>query len=58
MTTNLTQRDSHGPDDHPKTFDYYHLVMSRDDVMDEKEIDWFCGCHHVEFRIMEDEEIS
>jgi hypothetical protein len=23
-TTILTQHDSHGPDDHPKTFDYHH----------------------------------
>jgi hypothetical protein len=32
--------------------------MSRDDVMDENGIDWFFGCHHVGFCIMEDEEIS
>jgi hypothetical protein len=32
--------------------------MSRDDVMDENGIDWFFGCHHVEFHIMADEEIS
>jgi hypothetical protein len=37
------------PDDHPKTFDYHHLDMSRDDGMDENGIDWFCGCHLVEF---------
>jgi hypothetical protein len=49
LMTNLTQHDSHGPDDHPKTFDYHHLDMSRDDGMDENGIDWFCGCHLVEF---------
>jgi hypothetical protein len=58
LTTNPTQHDSHGPDDYPKTFDYHHLDMSRDDVMDENGIDWFFGCHHVGFCIMEDEEIS
>jgi hypothetical protein len=35
MTTNLTQHDSHGPDDQPKTIDYHHLDISRDDVLDE-----------------------
>jgi hypothetical protein len=30
LTTNLTQHDSHGPDDQPKTIDYHHLGMSRD----------------------------
>jgi hypothetical protein len=58
LTTNPTQHDSHRPDDHTKTFDYHHLDMSRDDVMDENAIDWFSGCHHVEFCIMEDKEIS
>jgi hypothetical protein len=44
-TTNLTQCDSHGPDDHPpKTIDYHHLDMSRDDGMHEHGIDWLCGC--------------
>jgi hypothetical protein len=47
LITNLTQHDSHGPDDHPKTIDYHHQNMSRDDDMDEKGIDWFSGCHHV-----------
>jgi hypothetical protein len=32
--------------------------MSRDDGMDENGIDWFFGCHHVEFHIMAGEEIS
>jgi hypothetical protein len=41
--TNLTQHDSHGPDDYTKTFDYHHLDTSRDDVMDENGIDWFFG---------------
>jgi hypothetical protein len=49
LITNLTQHDSHGPDDHPKSIDFYHLDMSRNDVMDENGIDWFCGCHHVGF---------
>jgi hypothetical protein len=32
LTTNLTQHDSHGPDDQLKTIiDYHHLSMSRDD---------------------------
>jgi hypothetical protein len=50
LTTNLTQYDSHGPDDHPKTIDYHHLDMSRDDGMDrvdEHGIDSPCGCHLV-----------
>jgi hypothetical protein len=36
--------DSHGPDDQPKTIDYHHLDMSRDDGMDENGIDWLYGC--------------
>jgi hypothetical protein len=41
LTTNLTQHDSHGPDDHPKTsIDYHHLDMSKDDGTDEHGIDW------------------
>jgi hypothetical protein len=39
LTTNPTQHDSHGPDDHPKTIDYHHMDMSRDDGMDEHGID-------------------
>jgi hypothetical protein len=35
MTTNLTQHDSHGPDDHPKTIDNHHLDMSKDDGTDD-----------------------
>jgi hypothetical protein len=38
LTTNLTQHDSHGQDDHPKTNDYHHLGMSRDDGMDKHEL--------------------
>jgi hypothetical protein len=34
LITNLTQHDSHGPDDQPKTIDYHHLDMSRDDGME------------------------
>jgi hypothetical protein len=51
LKTNLTQHGSHGPDDHPKTIDYYHrhLDMSRDDDMDEHEVIWLCGCHLVGF---------
>jgi hypothetical protein len=37
---NLTQHYSHGPDDQPKTIDYHHLDMSRDDGMDEHRIGW------------------
>ena len=48
-TTNLTQHDSHGPDDGPKTIDYHHLGMSRDDGMDEHGMDWIYGCHLVGF---------
>jgi hypothetical protein len=44
-TTNLTQHDSHGPDDGSKTIDYHHLDMSRDDGMDEHGNDWLYGCH-------------
>jgi SHS2 domain-containing protein len=39
LTTNPTQHDSHGPDDHPKTIDYHHMDISRDDGMDEHGID-------------------
>jgi hypothetical protein len=49
LTTNMTQHDSHGPDDHPKTIDYHHLDMSKDEETDEHGIDWLCGCHIVEF---------
>jgi hypothetical protein len=49
LTTNLTQHDSRGPDDHPKTIDYHHLDMPRDDGMDEHGIDWPYGCHQVRF---------
>jgi hypothetical protein len=31
---NLTQHDSHGPDDRIKTIDYHHLRMLKDDGMD------------------------
>jgi hypothetical protein len=47
LTTNLTQHDSHGPDDSPKTIGYHHLDMSKDDGTDEHGIDWVCGCHLV-----------
>jgi hypothetical protein len=30
-TTNLTQRNPYGTDDHIKTIDYHHMGMSRDD---------------------------
>jgi SHS2 domain-containing protein len=50
LTGNLTQHDVHGPDDSPKTIDYHHLDMSRDDRnMDKHGIDWFYGCHLVGF---------
>jgi hypothetical protein len=39
LTTNLTQHDINKPDDSPKTIDYHHLDMSRDDGMDEHGID-------------------
>jgi hypothetical protein len=32
-TTNLTQHDSHGPDDRINTIHYHHLSMSRVDGM-------------------------
>jgi hypothetical protein len=49
-TTNPTQHDSHRPDDHPKTIDYHHLDMSKDDGTDDMHgIDWLCGCHLVGF---------
>jgi hypothetical protein len=38
---------SHVPDDHPKTIDYHHMDMSKDDGTDEHGIDWLCGCHLV-----------
>jgi hypothetical protein len=28
----------------PKTIDYHHLDMSKDDGTDEHGIDWLCGC--------------
>jgi hypothetical protein len=43
LTTNLTQHDSHGPYDQPKTIDYHHMDMSKEDGMDEHGIDWLCG---------------
>jgi hypothetical protein len=48
-TTNLTQHDLHGPDDPPKTIDYHHLDMARDDGMDEHGIDCLYECHLVGF---------
>jgi hypothetical protein len=48
-TTNLTQHDSRKLDDHPKSIDYHHLDMSRDDGMDDHGIDWLYGCHLVGF---------
>jgi hypothetical protein len=48
-TTNLTQHNPLGPDDNPKTIDYHHLDMARDDGMDEHGIDWLYGCHQVGF---------
>jgi hypothetical protein len=52
LTTNLTQHDSHGPDDHPKTIDYHHMDMSKDDGTDDMHgIDWLCGCHLVRVRL-------
>jgi hypothetical protein len=33
LTINLTQHDSHEPDDGPQIIDYHHLGMSRDDGM-------------------------
>jgi hypothetical protein len=33
-TTNLNQHDSGKPDDRPKSIDYHHLDMSRDDGME------------------------
>jgi hypothetical protein len=45
----LTRRDPHGPDDLPKTIDYHHLNMSRDDGMDEHGMDWIYLCHLVGF---------
>jgi hypothetical protein len=47
LTTNLTQHDSHGPDDQLKTIDYHHLSMSKDDGMYEHGIGWLYGCHLV-----------
>jgi hypothetical protein len=48
-STNLTQHDPHGPDDTPKTIDYHHLDMARDDGMTEHRIGWLYGCHLVGF---------
>jgi hypothetical protein len=49
LTTNQTQHDSHGSNEYPKTIDYHHLDMPRDDGMDEHGIDWPYGCHQVGF---------
>jgi hypothetical protein len=46
---NFFTHRSHGPDDPPKTIDYLHLDMARDDGMDEHGIDWFNGCYLVGF---------
>jgi hypothetical protein len=45
LTTNLTQHDSHGLDEQPKTIDYhYHpLHMSRDIGKDQHGVNWFFG---------------
>jgi hypothetical protein len=48
-TTNLTQHNRNGPDDHLKTIDYHHLGMARDDGMDEHGYGWVYGCHLVGF---------
>jgi hypothetical protein len=48
-TTNLTQPNPYGPDDHLKTIDYHHLGMSRDDGMDEHGHGGLYGCHLVGF---------
>jgi hypothetical protein len=48
-TTNLTQHDSHRPDDQPKTIHYHCLNIARDDGMDENGIDWLYGCGLVGF---------
>jgi hypothetical protein len=58
LTTNLFQHDSHGPDDHPKTIDYHHLDMPRDDGMDEHGIDWLYRCHQVGFWLRSRENLS
>jgi hypothetical protein len=42
LATNLTQHDSHGPDDHSRS-------ISRVDGMDEHGNAWLCGCHLVGF---------
>jgi hypothetical protein len=37
------------PAESPKTIDYHHLDMSRDDGMDEHGSDWIYACHLVDF---------
>jgi hypothetical protein len=50
LTTNLTQHDSHGLDDQPQIIDYYCLVISRDDGMDEHGVDdWLYQCTLIGF---------
>jgi hypothetical protein len=49
MIKNLTQHNRYWPDDLPKTIDYHHPDMSRDDGMDEHGMDWIYGCHLVGF---------
>jgi hypothetical protein len=44
LITNLTQHNSHGPDDQPKHIHNHVLNISRDDGMDEHGIDWLYGC--------------
>ena len=41
----------------PKTIDYHHLDMSRDDGMDEHGSDWIYACHLVDF-LLEDCQIT
>jgi hypothetical protein len=35
--------NSHGQYNQPKTIDYHHMDMSKEDGMDEHGIDWLCG---------------
>jgi hypothetical protein len=49
LTTNLTQHDSHGPDEQHQLIEYHCLNISRDDCMDENGIDWLYGCGLVGF---------
>jgi hypothetical protein len=51
ITTNLTQHDSHGPDEQHQPIEYHCMNIARDDGMDENGIDWLYGCCLIGFNL-------